>query len=404
MAYTVRSGDSLSGIASRLGVSLDALESANPGVTNPDLIYPGQALDVPGREDSFDPAPSASTYTVQWGDTLGGIADVYGTSIDALEAANPEITNPDQIYAGETLSIPGDWLQPQPPPPEPQQSASVYTVQPGDTMGAIADQLGVSLDALEAANPQVTDPDYIYPGQTLNVPGGDAPVPEQPAPAPAPQPDPPPAPSASTYTVQPGDTMGGIAARLGVSLDSLEAANPQVTNPDFIQVGQTLNVPGGAPGAPAPAPVPTGDTGGLNVDKMPEIYRQWIPYVEAAAAQYDLPPALLFAVMSRESNGNNELGDGGHGHGLMQIDDRSWGSWLATHDDGMDPASNIMEGAAILRSNIDYFGGNVAYGLAGYNCGAGNVEKALAAGLGPDGYTTFGNYSSDVLSRVAMFN
>jgi peptidoglycan hydrolase-like protein with peptidoglycan-binding domain len=144
-------------------------------------------------------------------------------------------------------------------------------------------------------------------------------------------------------------------------------------------------------------------TPGLNPKKMPAQFRKWIPYVEKAAKRYHLPPALLMAVMSRETNGVNEVGDGGHGRGLMQIDDRSWGSWLASHHGGMDPASNIMKGAEILRSSINSFHGNVRYGVAAYNCGAGNVENAIRNGYSCDHYTANGNYSADVLHREKWF-
>ena len=191
MAYTVQWGDTMSGIAANYGLSLDQLESANPDVADPDLINVGQSLNIPGQDDSFDPNPSASAYTVQWGDTMSGIAESYGGSLDALEAANPDVSDPDSIYVGEQLNIPGDWLQPQPPPPAPAPAPApatpaTYTVQPGDTMGGIADSFGVSLDALEAANPQIPDPNWISVGQVINLPDGSAPAPSDPTPAPAP--------------------------------------------------------------------------------------------------------------------------------------------------------------------------------------------------------------------------
>jgi LysM repeat protein len=207
MAYTVRAGDTMSGIAASYGVSLDALEGANPDVADPDLINVGQSLEIPGQVDSFDPTPSPNSYTVQWGDTMSGIADANGVSLDALEAANPDVSDPDVISIGEQLNIPdGDWFQPQPPPPPP------------------------------------------------------------PAPTPAPAPDPAPA-QAATYTVQPGDTMSGIADACGVSLGDLEAANPQIPDPNWISVGQVLNLPDGASAAPAqPAPVPAPSSGGNAAD------------------------------------------------------------------------------------------------------------------------------------------
>jgi hypothetical protein len=68
--------------------------------------------------------------------------------------------------------LPGPWIPDVPPgeaPPAPP-TAHTYTVQSGDTLADIADRLGVTLAALEAANPQVTDANLIYPGQVLTVP------------------------------------------------------------------------------------------------------------------------------------------------------------------------------------------------------------------------------------------
>jgi LysM repeat protein len=58
---------------------------------------------------------------------------------------------------------------------------------------------------------------------------------------------------ASTHTVQPGDTLSGIAAQSGVSLINLEAANPQIANPNLIYAGQQVNVPDGKSGGTATA-------------------------------------------------------------------------------------------------------------------------------------------------------
>ena len=97
--YTVKPGDALSLIAQNHGVTTSALASAN-GITNPNLIYPGQVLRIPGGA-----APSKKTYTVQRGDTLSGIAAKFGTTWQELQRVNG-IANPNMIYSGQVLTIP----------------------------------------------------------------------------------------------------------------------------------------------------------------------------------------------------------------------------------------------------------------------------------------------------------
>lgn len=123
---------------------------------------------------SHTPPPGGSTgggtpgtYTVRSGDTMSGIAAKFGISLAALEAANPQVRNPNLIYVGEVLNLPGHSASPPPPPPAPHRT---YVVRSGDSMSGIAAKFGVSLAALERANPQVRNPNLIYPGQVLNIP------------------------------------------------------------------------------------------------------------------------------------------------------------------------------------------------------------------------------------------
>jgi LysM repeat protein len=109
MDYRTQSGDTLSGIAAKFSVSLQALEAANPQIANPSLIFPNELIHVPGSPapaNNVTPVPpSVVTYTVRAGDTMSAIADAHGMSLAALEAANPQVTDPNQIHPGQVLNL-----------------------------------------------------------------------------------------------------------------------------------------------------------------------------------------------------------------------------------------------------------------------------------------------------------
>ena len=96
--------------------------------------------------------------------------------------------------------------------------------------------------------------------------------------------------------------------------------------------------------------------------------------IAAAAATRHLDPRLLAAVAAQETggpgsnSGSNVVGDGGHGHGLFQIDDRFWS--FARSASAMDPAKNAQVAAGILGDNLRRFGGNVRSALSAYNAGS----------------------------------
>ena len=97
------------------------------------------------------------TYVVAPGDTLSAIAGRFSVTLGALEAANSQIIDPDLIFPGQVIRIPTETV--------------IYAVQQGDTLSGVADRFfGVTLAALEAVNPQITDPDVIVPGQVIRIP------------------------------------------------------------------------------------------------------------------------------------------------------------------------------------------------------------------------------------------
>ena len=106
----------------------------------------------------------ASYITVQWGDTLSGIAAYCGTTVEAIRAANPGLGW--WVYAGQILYIPTGYSY----YPGYSPTGRTYTVCRGDTLGKIAANYGVSLSALLAANPQIWNASLIFPGQVINIP------------------------------------------------------------------------------------------------------------------------------------------------------------------------------------------------------------------------------------------
>ena len=142
----------------------------------------------------------------------------------------------------------------------------IHTVQPGENLFRIGLKYGVPWQTIAAANGLTST--KIYVGQQLRIPVGSDTTTQtgtDAAPAPPTESTPPPAPAApdtsatpATYTVAPGDTLGSIARRFGLTTGQLAAAN-NILNPDRIYYGQALIIPGGAAapsGGDAPVSVP----------------------------------------------------------------------------------------------------------------------------------------------------
>ena len=103
---------------------------------------------------------------------------------------------------------------------------TTYTLQRGDYLTKIARTCGVSYSDLLKANPSITNPSRVFPGQVINIPTTGIPVTGN---------------KPGVYTVQTGDTLFSIGQRYGFSVANLRAANPAVGT--TISVGQVLNIP-----------------------------------------------------------------------------------------------------------------------------------------------------------------
>lgn len=138
-------------------------------------------------------------------------------------------TNAWLVYAGAT-GQPVPTPQPQPQAqtyeqPAVKSSDTTYIVQSGDTLSAIAARYGTTYQNLAAIN-NIPDPNRIYPGQEIVIDGAAAEAP---------------AASAVYYTIQPGDTLSGIAERYGTSYQYLAYING-ISNPNKIYAGDTIRV------------------------------------------------------------------------------------------------------------------------------------------------------------------
>ncbi|MCP4829634.1 MAG: LysM peptidoglycan-binding domain-containing protein [Proteobacteria bacterium] len=234
LKYTVLRGDTLSDIASTLGVSVPRLRAANSLRAN--RIYAGQILHVPVLASAATASvkqPSASqkitsgNYTVRRGDSLSEIAAAAGVSRSRLAAVNG--VRGSRIYAGQTLRIPGS----EDAVAESVQRAKAafsggreYTVQRGDSLSEIASATGVSKGRLAAANGLRGY--RIYAGQTLQIPVSGSALAAQ---------------GEVTHKVSRGDTLWRIANLYGTSVAQIRRVNRDAG--DFLKVGQVLRIVSG---------------------------------------------------------------------------------------------------------------------------------------------------------------
>ncbi len=218
LQYRIRRGDTLARIASRHGVKVSDIVQAN-NLRGSSRIYAGQSLLIPVRGTSVAGRAASSsggdvsqfvTYLVQRGDTLIGIAQKFGTTVEALRAAN-NFGRRSILYAGQKIKVP------QSGPSSQARVESRHVVRRGENLTLIAQKYGLSVRDLVNAN-GLRNSSRILVGQTLTIPG------------------------AIKHRVRRGETLSRIAQRYSVPQRQLAQAN-QIDNASHIQVGDTLIIP-----------------------------------------------------------------------------------------------------------------------------------------------------------------
>ncbi len=163
ICVTVNLGDTLSGIARLFDTTVNDIVKLN-AIRNPNLIFPGQRLYL--RVADSVPYPCCDVYTVKRGDTLSGIGERFGVRWRTLASIN-EIRNPDLITPGQQIKL-GICSGAAPEPEKPDLSCEVYTVKKGDTLSGIAARFGLNWRTLASIN-NIQNPNRIYPGQKIKL-------------------------------------------------------------------------------------------------------------------------------------------------------------------------------------------------------------------------------------------
>jgi N-acetylmuramoyl-L-alanine amidase len=241
--------------------------------------------------------------------------------------------------------------------------ASAHMVTSGETLSYVAAANGLTTDELAAANGLSPDA-LLIAGESLYVPypsgsgsggsggGGEA------------------SSGGGSYVVQPGDTLSGIAASAGLSIDELAHLNGLYVDAPLVS-GTTLATSGSGGGSASAAstgdaPIPTNET--VSPGEVGDI-----------AASENVSPSLADAVATQESGFDNSLTSSADARGVMQILPSTWdfinGSLASAPLDPASARDNVRAGALYLGYLADNTGNDPVSTVASYYQGLGSVQS-----------------------------
>ena len=237
----VKPGETLSEIAERYGTSVQRLMQLN-GLRSPQDLWAGSRIQVPGAGGSN---AGSGNYTVKPGETLSEIAERYGTSVQRLMQLNG-LRSAQDLWAGSRIQVPGAGSAPTSTGARTTTVNANYTVKQGETLSELAERYGTSVQRLMELN-NLRSAQDLWAGSRIQVPVTRT--------AAAPKPKPAVNKNATQHKVQSGETLSVIAQRYGVSMQNLIAIN-NISNPNQVEVGQTLKLRGTPKPVAKPAPKP----------------------------------------------------------------------------------------------------------------------------------------------------
>jgi LysM repeat protein len=348
------------------------------------LLLTGVALLAP------ETASASFVHVVSAGESLSSVAAADGLSVEQLAAANGLPTTA-QLVAGTGLQIPPQ-MTASPVVAQPTQAAQPAPVTEGDGDGDSDDVATPAVtgdgdaDSDDVATPAAASPASPVNSSTAAVGSG-------------------------AYLVQPGDTLSAIAARAGVSMAELAAANGLDPN-GVLLAGSVLRLSGSGAGLPVSSETPTASAATQPVGTAAQGSAVNPPYptpqvvspseVASIAAANGVPPSLADAIAYQESGFNNGLVSSADARGVMQILPGTWDWIQRTLVPGASPLAaasatdNVRGGVLLLRSLLNSTGGNPALAAAGYYQGLPSVQQH---GL----YSDTQQYVNDVMSLAQRF-
>ncbi len=201
--YIVLPGDTIESIAELCGTTVEAILNFNPEITDPDILFPGQIIRIPEVESVFEtiiaiaPAcglpgtsllvvgsgfPQNTSVQLSIGEKGASQTIIGGTSSDQFGRIDTSVILPSSAQPGTTRVVAGETQVSSAkfigisnsfsviPDAQNPNAGSTYIVQEGDTLRSIAVKFNRDLEALLAANPQITETNQIFPGQSLIIP------------------------------------------------------------------------------------------------------------------------------------------------------------------------------------------------------------------------------------------